>query len=132
VAHFDETGFRVAGKLAWVHCASTGKYALITVHSRRGRKAMDAAGVLPAFGGIAVHDAWSPYDTYTQVTHALCNAHALRELQAVIDAAPPGQWCWAAQAADAQRKMKRLADASLVIDGTLDHLDRAKRAAARH
>jgi transposase len=133
VAHFDETGFRVAGKLAWVHCASSGKYALITVHGKRGREAMDAAGVLPAFGGIAVHDAWSPYDTYDGVAaHALCNAHALRELQAVIDTGPPGQWCWAAQAADAQRKMKRLADASLATDGTLDHLDQAKLATARH
>lgn len=56
----------------------------------------------------------------------------LRELQAVIDAAPPGQWCWAAQAADAQRTMKRLADASLAADGTLHHVDQAKLAAARH
>jgi transposase len=46
VAHFDETGFRTAGKLAWVHSASSGKYVLITVHARRGREAMDAAGVL--------------------------------------------------------------------------------------
>ena len=51
VAHFDETGFRVAGKLAWVHSASSGKYARVTVHARRGREArqLDAAGVLPAF-----------------------------------------------------------------------------------
>jgi transposase len=133
VAHFDETGFRVGGALAWVHSASSGKYALITVHPKRGREAMDAAGVLPAFGGIAVHDAWAPYDSYDRVAgHALCNAHALRELQAVMDAAPPGQWCWAGQAADAQRSMKRLADASLVIDATLDHLDQGKLAAARH
>ena len=125
MAHFDETGFRVAGKLAWVHSASSGKFALITVHPKRGRQAMDAAGVLPLFGGIAVHDAWAPYDTYSRVTHALCNAHALRELQAVTDAAPPGRWCWAAQAADALRAMKRLADASLATDGTLDHIDQA-------
>ena len=32
VAGFDETGLRVAGKLAWVHCARTGKYTLITCH----------------------------------------------------------------------------------------------------
>jgi transposase len=64
VAHFDETGFRVAGKLAWVHSASSGKYVLVTVHPKRGKKGMDAAGVLPAFAGIAVHDAWAPYDGY--------------------------------------------------------------------
>jgi transposase len=39
VAHFDETGFRVAGKLAWVHSASSGKFALITMHGKRaGRR----------------------------------------------------------------------------------------------
>jgi transposase len=132
VVHADETGFRVAGKMAWLHSASSGTYALITVHERRGREAMDAAGVLPQFRGVLMHDAWAPYDTYAQPDHALCNAHALRELQAVTDAAPAGQWCWAAQAADALRDMKRLTDPSLAIDGTLGHLDQAKMAAARH
>ena len=64
VAHFDETGFRVAGGLAWVHSASSGKYVLVTVHPRRGKAGMDAAGVLPGFAGIACHDAWAPYDCY--------------------------------------------------------------------
>jgi transposase len=62
----------------------------------------------------------------------LCNAHALRELQAVTDAAPPGQWCWATQAADALRDLKHLADASLAIDGSLAHIDQAKMATIRH
>jgi transposase len=60
VAGFDETGFRVEGKLHWVHCARTGRYTLLTVHPRRGTKAMEAMGVLPSFAGIAVHDAWAP------------------------------------------------------------------------
>jgi len=71
---------RVAGRLAWAHSASSGNFAPITVHPRRGRLAMDAAGVLPALRGIAVHDCWAPYDGYAQVTHVLCDAHALREL----------------------------------------------------
>ncbi len=37
VAQSGETGFRVAGRLAWVHSASSGRFALITVHPRRGR-----------------------------------------------------------------------------------------------
>jgi len=60
VAHFDETGFRVAGKLAWVHAASAGKFVLVTVHPKGGKEGMDAAGVLPAFTGIACRDAWKP------------------------------------------------------------------------
>ena len=66
VVHFDETGFRVEGRLHWLHSASTGKYSLITVHRRRGVTGMDHVGVLPDFAGVAVHDAWAPYDTYTQ------------------------------------------------------------------
>ncbi len=84
VAHFEETGFRVAGRLTCVHSASSGKYVLVTVHEKRGKDGMDAAGVLPASGGIACHDAWAPYDCYDGVAgHALCNAHVLRELTAV-------------------------------------------------
>ena len=108
VAGFDETGFRVEGRLAWVHCARTGKYTLLMVHPRRGRQAIEAMGVLPRFAGVAVHDAWAPYDTYPVPDHQLCCAHALRELQAVTDAAPQGQWCWAAQAAEALTAMQQL------------------------
>jgi transposase len=114
VAHFDETGFRVEGKLHWVHSASTGKYSLITVHRRRGTKGMDHAGVLPGFAGVAVYDGWAPYDTYARVTHALCNSHLLRELHAVADLAPAGtSWCWATRVADALCELKRLAEAAI-------------------
>jgi transposase len=108
VAGFDETGFRVQGRLHWVHCARTGKYTLLMVHPRRGRQAIQAMGILPSFAGVAIHDAWAPYDTYTAPEHQLCCAHALRELQAVTDAAPAGQWCWAAQAAEAITAMQDL------------------------
>ncbi len=41
---------------------------------------MDAAGVLPGFRGVAVHDGWAPYRNFTDALHALCGAHHLREL----------------------------------------------------
>ena len=130
VAGFDETGFRVEGRLHWVHCARTGKYTLLMVHPRRGRKAMEAMGVLPSFAGVAVHDAWAPYDTYTIPSHQLCCAHALRELQAVTDSAPAGQWCWAAQAADALTGMQALV--SEAIAQGRDAVDPAALAAQIH
>jgi Transposase IS66 family. len=109
VAGFDETGLRVAGKLHWVHCARTDKHTLITCHPKRGRAGIDAAGVLGRFRGVAVHDAWAPYDSYIDLAHQLCCAHALRELQAVTDTTPTDvDWCWADQAADALVAMQKL------------------------
>ncbi|MEN3270781.1 IS66 family transposase [Pseudonocardia sp.] len=122
VAGFDETGLRVAGRLHWVHCARTDKYTLITCHPNRGRNGIDDAGVLDRFCGVAVHDAWAPYDTYAGVEHQLCCAHALRELQSVAEAAPlDAEWCWADQAADALVAMQTLVDAAIATEAdTLD------------
>jgi transposase len=77
VKHLDETGFRVGGKTQWLHIASTLWLTFYRVSARRGS--------LPeAMAGIVVHDHWKPYFTLTGVLHALCNAHHLRELQALI------------------------------------------------
>ncbi|MEU4245767.1 IS66 family transposase [Actinoplanes sp. NPDC026619] len=119
LVHFDETGFRVAGRLHWVHSASTGKYSLLYVHPKRGRTAIDAGGVLPDFTGIAVHDAWAPYDCYSQATHALCCAHLLRELVAAQQFDPSATW--AAQGIEALLTLKNAADAA--VTAGLDHID---------
>lgn len=61
VAGFDETGMRATGSLHWLHTVSTRWLTWYFAHAKRGREAMDAAGVLPDFKGRAVHDFWSPY-----------------------------------------------------------------------
>jgi transposase len=81
VANFDESGMRINGKLHWLHVATADKYVHYSVHEKRGYLAMDAAGILPRFSGIAVHDHWKPYWHYSDCRHALCNAHHLRELR---------------------------------------------------
>jgi hypothetical protein len=68
---------------------------------------MDAAGVLHGFAGVAVHDGWAPYWRYQEVTHALCGAHLLRELEAVTE--EPGQG-WAAGMAELLVGVKLVAD----------------------
>jgi transposase len=94
VVHFDETGARAGGRLRWLHCASTQTLTFYALHDRRGSEGIDHAGVMPRFEGIAVHDGWPQYRAYERATHALCNAHHLRELLAIIEQRP-GEQSWA-------------------------------------
>lgn len=94
VAHFDETGMRVLGKLHWVHVASTPDLTYYDVHERRGQIGMRAIGILPKFKGRAIHDHFQSYQQFSHCLHGFCNAHHLRELQFVTD---QYQQEWAAQ-----------------------------------
>lgn len=86
VVHFDETGMRVEGKLHWFHVACNALWVYILVAPKRGLEALKgASSILPSFKGWAVHDCWASYFSFDNCTHALCNAHILRELQALID-----------------------------------------------
>ena len=96
-----------------MHSASSGKFVLVTVHAKRGKDGMKAAGVLPSFRGIAVHDAWKPYDSYGDVAgHALCNSHLLRELIAVTETGTALDQARAQQAIDALLALKEAAEAA--------------------
>jgi len=88
VAHFDETGARVEGRLRWLFSTSTDQLTLYSLHDKRGFDGLNHAGVLPAFNGIAVHDGFKPYRRYTNAQHALCNVHHLRELLGIIEPDP--------------------------------------------
>ena len=79
VAHADETGLRVASRLHWLHTAASEKHTWYGVHPNRGMLAIDEHGILPKRLGTLVHDCWKPY-WQLDCTHALCNAHLLREL----------------------------------------------------
>ena len=81
VLSFDETGMRSQGNLYWLHCASTSELTFYGIHAKRGAEAMNSFGILPHFTGVAAHDHWSPYFTFEQCLHALCNSHILRELK---------------------------------------------------
>lgn len=79
VGNFDETGIRIQKSLHWLHVSSTSSLTFLATHRKRGKEAIEAIGILPAFGGTAVHDAFASYLSYG-CSHSLCNAHLLREL----------------------------------------------------
>ena len=75
----DETGFRVAGRNHWLHTIATEALTLYRVSPKRSDLPRDLAG------GVIVHDGLKGYRDLSGVCHALCNAHHLRELKALIE-----------------------------------------------
>lgn len=82
VLHRDETSIRINAANHWLHVSSNHRLTLLSVDPRRGRQALDAEGILPGYAGTVVHDCLAAYFTYSDCTHALCNAHIQRELRA--------------------------------------------------
>lgn len=87
VKNMDETGMRVGKKTCWTHVLSNN----FMTHYRASPKRKN---LLDGITGVIVHDHWKPYFCMENVVHALCNAHHLRELQALIDIEKES---WAAQ-----------------------------------
>src|SRR5277367_3960325 len=79
VRHLDETGYRIGGKLQWLHTTSS----LCFTFYRAGEKRGDIPRNLK--GGVVVHDHFKPYNGLVEVIHAFCNAHILRELEGLIE-----------------------------------------------
>ena len=92
VVHYDETGFYVNQERHWAHVASNDAYTHLFVHPKRGRQAHEEQlYILPNYQNWAVHDCWATYFQYSAYKHALCGAHLLRELNALVETAVSGR-----------------------------------------
>lgn len=86
VAHSDETGLRVEGKLHWLHTTSTSCYTYFFIHAKRGSAAItDTCSIIADYTGTLIHDCYESYFKLTTAKHGICGAHLLRELAAQID-----------------------------------------------
>lgn len=102
--HADETGININGKKQWLHNASNQKWTWLEFHQKRGAEAMQTIGILPDFRGVLNHDHWSSYYTFMDCLHALCHAHHLRELTAVVE---NDKQAWAQEMKDLLLAMNR-------------------------
>lgn len=86
VVHADETGLRTAGKLHWLHTATTRLHTYLFIHEKWGAGAIQGRNsILPEYDGWLVHDCWSSYFNLEKLKHAICGAHILRELQGLVE-----------------------------------------------
>ena len=99
VINVDETSLRENGIKKWLHTVSSKSWTYQFIHRKRGREAMgDEKSVLPKYRGVAVHDCLESYFGFTEMKHAICEAHILRELTGIIEN-NQSRWGW---------RMKRL------------------------
>ena len=93
VVHADETWTTVSGSTGYLHVACTEH--LTVMHTgARTKDAIDAGGILTEITGVLVRDGYAGYQHLTQVQHAWCGAHLLRDLRGIHQADPAGQ-LWA-------------------------------------
>jgi transposase len=85
VVHYDETSLQISDKRRWLHTASSEEDTYLFIHDKRGREALESdASLIKDFTGTAVHDCYASYFGF-DCNHALCGAHLLRELTALIE-----------------------------------------------
>jgi transposase len=109
VVHADETFARAAGTIRYVHVACTEHLSLLHT-GNRSAEAIDAGGVLTELGQaqVLVRDGYAGYAHFTEVLHAWCGAHLLRDLRGIHEADPAGQ-LWAKAMADTLLEANRIA-----------------------
>ena len=76
--HLDETGFRTADKLHWIHTTSSETMCHFRVGISRGDVLIDLAGNI-------MHDCFAPYWKIMGVKHGICYIHTSRELKALFE-----------------------------------------------
>ena len=86
VVHADETGLRCQGSLQWLHVTCSLLYTYFFVHPKRGKLAIESEkSILQDCKNYLMHDCWASYFGLENPTHLICNAHIVRELQALIE-----------------------------------------------
>lgn len=97
----DETGCHVNGSLNWMQIYCNDEYTLFGRNEKRGSFLIEGYDILLLFTGVLVHDHFKSYYRYENISHAECNVHILRYLEAVIQIQ---KHAWAKELADFLRE----------------------------
>jgi transposase len=119
----DETGWRIGGKLAWLHAAVGEEAVAYLIDRHRGVEA-SALLIGQDYAGKLIHDGLASYGRFHHAIHQTCLAHLLRRCHELLERATRGAVCF-------PRQVKALLQKALEIRDRRDakkiQLDSAKR-----
>ena len=85
----DETGWRVGGRLTWLHAFVSPRETCYVIDPTRSHEPAERLLGLD-WSGTLVHDGWSVYDRFTEAAHQQCLAHLRRRCQELLETAARG------------------------------------------
>jgi transposase len=84
----DETGWKVGGRLQWLHVAVSAQVTVYAILPGRGYE--QSVAILGAeYDGFVVHDGWAPYYRFQFAFHQSCLAHLLKRCREMAQIASP-------------------------------------------
>jgi transposase len=84
----DETGWKVGGRLQWLHVAVSAQVTVYAILPGRGYE--QAVAILGAgYDGFLIHDGWAPYYRFQFAFHQSCLAHLLKRCREMAHIASP-------------------------------------------
>jgi transposase len=84
----DETGWKVGGRLQWLHVAVSAQVTVYAILAGRGYE--QSVTILGAgYDGFLIHDGWAPYYRFQFAFHQSCLAHLLKRCREMAQIAPP-------------------------------------------
>src|SRR5215831_4081815 len=84
----DETGWKVGGRLQWLHVAVSAQVTVYAVLPGRGYE-QSVAILGAAYDGFLIHDGWAPYYRFRLAFHQSCLAHLLKRCREMAQIASP-------------------------------------------
>lgn len=84
----DETGWKVGGRLQWLHVAVSAQVTVYAILPGRGYE--QSVVILGAeYDGFLIHDGWAPYYRFQFAFHQSCLAHLLKRCREMAQIASP-------------------------------------------
>jgi transposase len=84
----DETGWKVGGRLQWLHVAVSAQVTVYAILPGRGYE-QSVVILGTEYDGFLIHDGWAPYYRFQFAFHQSCLAHLLKRCREMAQIASP-------------------------------------------